>query len=99
MRSLALLSAVALALACGGAQKPRAQPSALRTIVEPTNATVQVDEQFVGSARVLSKRPALLKPGRRRVTIEAPGYFPHDLEVQIAPGITTVEVKLRPIPR
>lgn len=99
MRRLALSLALAASLsACGGAQKKRASPAALRTVVEPGTARVEVDERFVGAARVLDKRPVALAPGRRRVTIEAPGYFPHDLEVELKPGVTTLEVKLRPIP-
>ncbi len=98
LRTFALALAISLAFACGGTQKPRTRPAQLRTIVSPPTAAVHVDERFVGAARVLEKRPAALAPGKRRVTIEAPGYFPHDLEVELAPGVTTVEVKLRSIP-
>ncbi len=98
MRAAALLLVFSWAVGCAGPQKPRTRPAALRTIVEPPTARVQVDEHFVGAARVLEKRPAVLAPGKRRVTIDAPGYFPHDLEVELAPGITTVKVKLRPVP-
>lgn len=84
--------------ACGGAQRTAAPPAALRVRVTPERATVYIDEQFVGSARVLAKAPARLPPGKHQVTIEAPGYFPHDLEVVLAPGVTTVEVSLRLVP-
>jgi hypothetical protein len=95
----ALLLAWSLALlACGGAQRVRERPASLRVVAVPAHATVQVDERFVGAARVLEKQPALLERGKRRVTIEAPGYFPHDLEVELVPGVTTVEIQLRPVP-
>ena len=71
----------------------------LRVVAVPEDAVVQVNEQFVGSARVLAKRPTRLTPGKKRVTVEAPGYFPHDLEVVLEKGVTTVQIKLRPIPR
>jgi hypothetical protein len=70
----------------------------LRVVAVPETAVVQVDEQFVGAARVLARQPARLTPGKRRVTIEAPGYFPHDLEIELAPGVTSIEIKLRPVP-
>jgi hypothetical protein len=79
-------------------QLPRAKPAELRTLVEPPTAWVQIDERFAGSARVLAMRPAAVKPGKHRITIEAPGYFPHDAEVELAPGVTTVNLKLRPVP-
>jgi hypothetical protein len=96
--ALGMLSVLALA-ACGGVQKGAAKkPAELRVVAVPAVATVHVDERFVGAARVLEKRPAQVPPGKRRVTIEAAGYFPHDLEVELKPGVTTLEIKLRPVP-
>lgn len=97
MRALALLIGLLLA-SCGARQTPPPRVAELRTLVEPSTARVQVDEQFVGAARVLAQRPARLSLGRHRITIEAPGYFPHDLELDLAAGVTKVEVKLRAIP-
>jgi hypothetical protein len=100
LRALTLLLAVlCLVPACAGRQQPDPKRAQLRTLIEPATATVQVDEQFVGAARVLAKRPARFHEGKHRVTIEAPGYFPHDLELELAAGVTKLEVKLRPVPR
>jgi len=52
----------------------------------------------VGAARVLQKQPAALTPGKHRITIEAPNYFPHDLELDLPVGVTSLEIKLRPVP-
>ena len=95
----AVLGVTALLAACGGAKPVPTQPATLRVVAEPATATVQVDERFVGAARVLDAHPAPLTAGKHRVTLEAPGYFPHDLEVTLAPGVTTVEVKLRAVPQ
>jgi hypothetical protein len=95
-----MLALCALAAqACAAAQPPKKPTAQLRTIVEPPSAQVQVDERFVGAARVLAQRPVPLAPGKHRVTIEAHGYFPHDLELDMPVGVTKVELKLRPIPR
>ena len=94
----ALLFSLFLA-ACAGRQHPRERPAELRVVAVPANAVVQVNEQFVGAARVLDKQPVKLKPGKKRVTIEAPGYFPHDLELDLPAGVTTIDIKLRPIPQ
>ena len=96
-----LLLALALSLplaACAGAQKPKTPPAELRVVAEPPSATVVVNERFVGSARVLDKRPAKLVPGKKQITIEAPGYFPHDIEVELPSGVTTLNIKLRAVP-
>jgi hypothetical protein len=99
VHAIGTLALSAALLACGGAHKAKGKPAELRAVVEPSTAIVQVDEKFVGSARVLDKRPASLPPGRHRVTVEAPGYFPHDVEVDLVPGVTTLNLKLRAIPR
>jgi hypothetical protein len=98
VRALLVALSLLACSACGATQKPKQPVAQLRTLVEPATARVEVDEQFVGAARVLAQRPARLSVGRHRVTIEAPGYFPHDLELDLAVGVTKVEVKLRAIP-
>jgi hypothetical protein len=84
--------------ACAGAQKPKGPPAELRVVAEPDSAIVQVNERFVGSARVLDKRPAKLSAGLKHVTVEAAGYVPHDLDVDLPSGVTTIKIKLRPVP-
>ena len=93
-----LFAAGLLLTACAGQHKPKGAPAELRVIAEPSSASVQVNERFVGAARVLEKRPAKLSQGPKRVTVEAPGYFPHDLELNLPAGVTTVNIKLRPVP-
>lgn len=76
----------------------RRPPAKLRVVAEPPEARVYVDEEFAGRAQALDVRPKTLSEGEHRVTVEAPGHFPHDLEVQLVPGVTTVRVSLRPVP-
>ena len=100
-RSLVLAIAIAAALAmqsCGGATPSTAPSAAVRFVIEPDTARVYTDGHFVGAARVLSARPESFRAGPRQFTIAADGYFPHDLEVDLAPGATTIEISLRPIP-
>lgn len=83
--------------ACGGAT-PRPTSASLRVHAEPETASVYVDGRFFSSARALAKHPKPLSPGLHLVTVEAPDHFPHDFEVKLAAGTTTVRVKLRPVP-
>jgi hypothetical protein len=79
---------------------PQAQPqlAKLRVLAEPKTTTVYVDDQYFGSARVLAVRPKSLRPGVKFITFKAPDYFPHDVRVDLPPGETTIEMKLRKIP-
>ena len=88
------------AMACGGG-RTRKEPARLRVVAEPQNARVYLDEEYAATAAATDKNPIWIdrgKPGKRRLSVEAPGYFPHDLIVDLKPGVTTVRIKLRPIP-
>jgi len=91
--ALALLSLAA----CYGNIRPT--PAVLRVEVVPDDARVLIDDTFVGRARRTAAQPKELPPGRHRLTIEAPGYFPHDLDLDLPSGETNVRVELRPVPR
>jgi hypothetical protein len=95
----ALFAGLLVVLPACGATTPTAAPSAeVRFVVEPDTARVYTDGHFVGAARVLAARGESFRAGPRQFTITADGYFPHDLEVDLAPGTTTIEVSLRPVP-
>ena len=91
---------VVLSLAAVGcySQVNYARPAKLRVVAVPDTTTVYVDDQFIGSARVLSVRPKTLQPGIKHITFKAPRHFPHDVRVDLPEGTTTIEMKLRPIP-
>ena len=84
-------------MGCSGAPV-RPTPARLRVLAQPPMAAVYVDDRFVSSARVLAVRPLVLEPGIRHVTVQAPGYFPHDLELDLKAGLTTIRIALRAIP-
>lgn len=75
-----------------------ARPAKLKVVAVPATTTVYVDDQFIGSARVLSVRPKTLQPGIKHISFKAPKHFPHDVRVDLPEGTTTIEMKLRPIP-
>jgi hypothetical protein len=92
-----LLASAALASGCAAAPAPVGNAQ-VRFVLEPDAARVYTDERFLGAARVVAVRPVQLRAGPRRFTITAEGYFPHDLEVELPPGLTTIRVSLRPVP-
>ncbi len=72
--------------------------AALQVKAEPENTSVYVNDRFVGTARVLAVKPEPMKSGVKFITFKAPGYFPHDLRVELPPGTTLIEIELRPVP-
>jgi hypothetical protein len=98
MAAASVLSLTVLATAGCSVEVNRRPAARLRVIAEPPDATVYANERFAGNAKVLAVRPKELGEGEHRVTITAPGHFPHDLVVKLVPGTTTLRIKLRPIP-
>ncbi len=92
--ALGLLSLIG---ACGF-QQVRGTPAKLSVAAEPPTASVYVDERYVATAQAIEARPRAFRPGMHRVTLEAPGFFPHDVEVELTPGVTTLRIALRAIP-
>lgn len=95
---LALMLGAATLLGCGAQMHPGA-PTRLRVVAEPASARVFIDDRYVANARVLDARPRRVEAGPHQISLEADGYFPHDLELELPPGTTTLRVSLRPIPR
>lgn len=97
MRVVALLVALA-AVGCAKKDTVRQEPARLEVIATPAHASVYLDGHYFGRARVLAAEPKALIPGMHLMTVTADDYFPHDMELDLPPGTTTVEIKLRPIP-
>jgi hypothetical protein len=97
--ALALAAAMlaAVAVACGSRQ-PTGEHALLRMQIDPETASVYVDDRFIASGRKLAGRPERLRPGHHFITVTAPGYFPHDVEVDLPVGETNIELSLRPVP-
>ncbi len=66
----------------------------------PAAARVTIDDQPVGSLRLVTERGVALPPGKHRVTIEADGYLPWDAEVDAGSGggLVKIDVTLVKIP-
>lgn len=92
VRALALL----LLVACGGSGKTVSLRVASST--GPSNASVTIDDIFVGTLDVVSKRGVGVPPGIHHVTVEAAGFLPWDKRVEATDAPLLLDVKLTPIP-
>ncbi|MGB5695589.1 MAG: PEGA domain-containing protein [Polyangiales bacterium] len=94
----AVLALVLLALGCAKKDMIAPELARLRVVATPPNASVYIDGHYFGRATVLSVEPKALAPGVHLMTVEAEDHFPHDMELDLPPGITSITVELRPIP-
>jgi outer membrane lipoprotein-sorting protein len=97
VRATALALAL-VALGCAKSGTVAAEPARLKVVTTPPNASVYIDGHYFGRATVLSAEPKALGPGVHLMTIQAEDHFPHDMELNLPAGETTVTVELRPIP-
>lgn len=64
----------------------------------PPNASVTIDDFFVGSLDLVTRRGVALPRGKHRVSVEAPGYLPWDRIVEAKDSLVRLDVHLVPIP-
>ena len=98
LAAVAALTAILATSSCGPAAVPKTV--SMRMAGGPSNASVTVDDIFVGTLDVVSRRGVALPPGRHRVSVEAPGHLPWDKVVEAKEGeaLLKLDVKLVPVP-
>lgn len=91
----AALSGLALVVAACAGTPPN---TSLKVSGAVGDAAVTIDDQLIGTLKFVEKHGVSLPPGRHRVTVEKPGYFPYDKLVEAAGSPVSIEVVLEPIP-
>lgn len=80
----ALLPVLALTLAACAGAAPRT--TSLRVGGAPPDASVTIDDKYLGAFAYVQKRGVALPPGKHRITVEKMGYFPWDKLVEAREG-------------
>jgi hypothetical protein len=97
-----LLFAVALSGALAGCESnfPHAKTPtvSLRMQGAPPEASVTIDDEYVGPLSVVMARGVALPVGSHRISVEAEGYFPWDKIVEAKSGLVRLDVRLTPLP-
>jgi len=95
---IAALALVLVAFGCAKKNTVAPEPARLKIVTTPPDASVYVDGHYFGRATVLSQEPKALSPGVHLMTVQAEDHFPHDMELNLPPGTTTLTIELRPVP-
>jgi PEGA domain len=93
--ALIALSILALA-ACAAEQRT----TSLRVAGAPLDASVTIDDRYLGSFAYVARKGVALPPGKHRITVEKTGFFPWDRLVEAHDGDPPLhlDVSLTPIP-
>jgi hypothetical protein len=62
------------------------------------DASVTVDDQYIGALAFVASRGVALPPGKHRITVEKAGYFPWDRLVEATEAPIHLDVVLTKIP-
>lgn len=89
---------VALALVEAACTPMASQTVSLRMKGTPRDASVTIDDQYVGALAYVAARGVALPPGKHRITVEKTGYFPWDREIEAAEAPIHLDVVLTQIP-
>ena len=99
LAALALLAVLALSALTGCASNPSGVTLKLvKTASAPRDASVSIDEEYIGPLGIVAARGVRLPSGEHRITVERAGYFPWDRLVVSDRQPITLEVALVPIP-
>jgi hypothetical protein len=99
-RPLLVAFTLALAPACGPSIHGAAAVSlkVQRSPETPKNASVSIDENYIGPLSIVAAHGVRLPVGTHRITVEKDGYFPFDQLVTADRDDVRLVVKLEPIP-
>jgi hypothetical protein len=99
MKAAALLLAASLLGGCLPSSARAAITMHLtRSGTTPRDASVIIDEQYVGPLAYVAARGVRLPVGTHRITVQKEGYFPWDQLVEADRAPVTLRVELTPIP-
>lgn len=94
-------AAAALLLLGLSACVPRAPATvSLRMKGNVPDASVTIDDQYIGALAYVAARGVALPPGTHRITVEKAGYFAWDRLVEARSGAPPIhlQVQLTPVP-
>ncbi|MEZ4232123.1 MAG: PEGA domain-containing protein [Polyangiaceae bacterium] len=96
---LTLAIAPSVGAGCGvGAGRAAVSLRMNRTVETPRDASVFIDEEYVGPLGFVAVRGVRLPVGEHRITVQKEGYFPWDQLVVADREPIHLEVVLEPIP-
>jgi hypothetical protein len=86
------------AFGCSNQLRPAVSLSVVYAKPTPPDASVTIDEQYIGPLGYVSAHGVRLPEGEHRVSVTKAGYFPWDRLVTAGRDPIKLEVALEPIP-
>jgi hypothetical protein len=94
----AVAIAVALLSGCAGDVKAAVSLKVQRSPETPRDASVIIDEQYIGPLGIVAAHGVRLPVGEHRISVEKNGFFPFDRLVRADRDDILLNVVLEPVP-
>jgi hypothetical protein len=99
LRALLVVAAVSAgAPGCGPHLRAAQSMAVVRQPKTPRDASVTIDEEYIGPLGYVAAHGVRLPLGEHRITVEHEGYFPYDTVIVAGRDPIRLEVALVPIP-
>jgi hypothetical protein len=89
-----LIFCLLLLCGCPGPSPIQTPTVSLRMTGTPADAVVMIDDQTIGTLDYVTARGVAMPLGTHRITVQAPGYFPWDREVEAKEGQAPVRLAI-----
>jgi hypothetical protein len=96
--AFAAFAALAALTSAAGCTPAAARTVSMRMKGNVRDASVTVDDQYIGALAFVASRGVALPPGKHRITVEKAGYFPWDRLVEATDAPVHLDVVLTKIP-
>jgi hypothetical protein len=98
--TFAFLAAIVITLltSCGPQPIPAVSLKMKRDPATPRDASVIIDEEYIGPLGIVAARGVRVPIGEHRVSVERTGYFPYDKLIVSDRDDISLDIKLEPIP-
>lgn len=91
--ALVILSALSAPVITSGCVPPEPATVSMRMKGNVRDASVTIDDQYIGKLAFVAQRGVALPPGRHRISVEKTGYFPWDTIVEVKEGDPPVHLQ------
>jgi PEGA domain len=96
--ALLLMLALSLTRCASGVGRPAVSLRIERAPRAPRDASVLIDEEYIGPLAYVAAHGVRLPIGEHRISVEKPGYFPWDKRVVADREPIFLKVELDPVP-
>lgn len=84
----------------GPGEQPEVKTVSLRLRGAMSDATVYIDDLYLGDFAFVQARGVAMPPGKHRISVVRTGYFPWDKDLEVREGdpLVALDVQMVPIP-